>query len=72
MFCSGILVILDIVFSISDCFTVIFFLFFLAILSIAPVSSITSIALSGKNLSLIYFEDRSTDASTASFEYETL
>jgi hypothetical protein len=41
-------------------------------LSIAPVSSITSIALSGKNLSFIYFDERSTEAFIASLEYATL
>ena len=58
--CSGIFVIFDIVVSIS--FLVIFtdFLFFLFIFLKAPVSSITSIALSGKNLSLIYLEESST------------
>ena len=40
--------------------------------NIAPVSSITSMALSGKNLSLIYLDDRSTEALIASVEYETL
>ena len=38
-----------------------FFEFFLLIFSIAPVSSITSIALSGKNLSLIYLDDKSIE-----------
>ena len=35
----------------------------------APVSSITSIALSGRNLSLIYFDDNSIDEIIASSEY---
>ena len=70
--CSGIFVIFEIVSSISPCFTVIFLLFFLDIFNEAPVSSITSIALSGKNLSLMYFEESSTAERMDSSEYLTL
>ena len=58
--CSGILVIFAIVASISDLRTFISLSFFLLIFNRAPVSSTTSIALSGRNLSLMYFEDSST------------
>ena len=69
--CSGILVIFDIVISISSFVIFIGFLFILFIFLKAPVSSITSIALSGKNLSFIYFDDNSTADLIDSSEYET-
>ena len=44
---------------------------FLFIFNNAPVSSITSIALSGKNLSLIYLDDNSIADLIDSSEYLT-
>src|SRR6056300_1701943 len=70
--CSGILDIFEIVFSISICFTVIFFEFFLEIFNKAPVSSIKSIALSGKNLSFKKRLDKVTAEFIDSPEYFTL
>ena len=66
---SGIFVIFDIVVSISVFEIFIVFSFFLFIFSNAPVSSITSIALSGRNLSLMYFDDNSIEEIIASSEY---
>ena len=57
---SGIFVIFEIVISICFLVTFIDLVFFRLMFNNAPVSSITSIALSGKNLSLMYFEDNST------------
>ena len=57
--CSGIFVIFELVISISVFKTLINLLFFLLIFNNAPVSSITSIALSGRNLSLIYLDESS-------------
>ena len=72
MDCSGIFVILEMVVSIFVFVTLIVFLFFLFIFNNAPVSSITSIALSGRNLSFIYFVDSSTADLIDSLEYLTL
>jgi hypothetical protein len=70
--CSGIFEILEIVFSISICFTVIFFEFEREILSRAPVSSIRSIALSGRNRSFKKRFDNVTAELIDSCEYLTL
>jgi len=59
------------VISISFFETLIVLSFFLLIFNNAPVSSITSIALSGKNLSFIYFEESSIDDLIASSVYLT-
>ena len=59
IFCSGILVIFEMVFSISSLAIFNLDVLFLLIFMKAPVSSMISIALSGKNLSLMYLFDNS-------------
>ena len=65
---SGILAINEITFWMSSSETVFLLLFFRS-LNLAPASSTTSMALSGRNLSFMCFEESSTADFNASFEY---